>query len=274
MLQFSARSFFWSGLALRSIRMDCAFAAVQCVDGQVAYAMTREMSEKTRKKASDRLVEVEGHFRTVGLVYTADTTKDLIEQLSYAHRISYQWVNDQIDNIERLAEKELRERFFIHILQDRLRFWPTTAEGDLFGPEVYTKFPSAREDIRCAGLAFGTSLPTASVFHLMRVMEVGLSALGKVFGISLGQANWEPAIAQMESKIAGMRNDPVWRLKPDYKEQHEYYSQAASYFRTVKDAWRNYAIHGRAVYTLEENEIILVSVQAFMKKLAERVAEQ
>jgi hypothetical protein len=246
---------------------------VQCVDGQVAYAMSREMTEKSRKKTSERLVDVEGHFRTVGLIYTADTTKDLIDQLSYTHRLSFQWVNDQVDNIERLAEKELKEKFFIHIFEDRLKFWPTTPEADLFGQEVYSKFPSAREDIKCAGLAFGTSLATASVFHLMRVMEVGLTALGKVFGVTLAHNNWEPAIAQIENKIAGMRSDPVWRLKPDYKEQHEYFSAVASYFRTVKDAWRNYAMHGRAHYTLEENEIILISVKAFMRKISERVAE-
>jgi ABC-type Fe3+-hydroxamate transport system substrate-binding protein len=70
-----------------------------------------------------------------------------------------------------------------------------------------------------------------------------------------------------------MRSDPVWKSLPDCKEQQEYYSQAASYFRTVKDAWRNHTMHARAKYTEEEAEQIFNAIKGFMQKLAERLAE-
>jgi hypothetical protein len=202
--------------------------------------------------------------------------RELEDQLAGNARHSFQWLHDQVESIERLAEKELKGKFFLYIPPERIKFSPKTSgmgTGTLFGQEVSDKFPSAGYDIMCSGITFGTAMTTASVFHLMRTMEIGLGALGKVFGVSLERTNWEPALNQIESKIASMRSDPAWRGILDCKEQQEYYSQAASYFRTVKDAWRNYTMHVRAKYTEEEAEQIFNSVKGFMQKLAERLSE-
>ena len=275
-LQFSATAFFWVGRTLRAIREDCLLGCAVVNNGRVGYSMAMDLDEKAKKKALERLPPVEQHFRSLGLIITADTVKELTEEISLNDRRSFQWLNDRVEGIERLAEKELNGKFFLYIPPERIKFWPRPKGpgfGSLFGQAVNDKFPSAGYDIMCSGITYGTSMTTASVFHLMRVLEIGLAALGKVFGVSLERTNWEPALAQIESRIANMRSDPTWKSLPDCKEKQEYYSQAASYFRTVKDAWRNYTMHVRAKYSDDEAEQIFNAVKGFMQKLAERLQE-
>ena len=71
--------------------------------------------------------------------------------------------------------------------------------------------------------------------------------------------------------IRDIPNDPA--RPADWKEQQEYFSQAASHFMFLKDAWRNYTAHARGKYTEEEADMIIVNVRAFMQKLATRLHE-
>ncbi|MGA7299971.1 MAG: hypothetical protein WBX10_06675 [Candidatus Sulfotelmatobacter sp.] len=107
----------------------------------------------------------------------------------------------------------------------------------------------------------------------MRILEIGLTALGAKFGVSLAHTNWAPAIEEIEKKIRDMHKDPVWRAVPDCKGQQEFYAQAASHFGILKDAWRNFTMHARGKYTEAESEHIFDNVKAFMQKLAERLHE-
>jgi hypothetical protein len=277
MLQFSANGFFWVGRALRSLREDCFIGCARCIDGEVGFATALDLDERARGKALGHLPRIEEQFQHLGLSIAAETAKELQTDVAdRTTRRSFEWLHGQVEGIEKIAEKELKGKFFLYIPAERIKYWPkpkSAGTGSLFGQEVSDKFPSAGYDIMCSGITFGTAMTTASVFHLMRVMETGLAALGKVFGISAAFANWEVVLNQIESKIAGMRSDPAWKTVPDCKEQQEYYSQAASYFRTVKDAWRNYTMHSRAKYTEEEAEQIFNAVKGFMQKLAERLSE-
>jgi hypothetical protein len=107
----------------------------------------------------------------------------------------------------------------------------------------------------------------------MRVLEVGLAALGKVFNASLAHTNWAPAIDQIESTIRGMGSDPTWRALQDWKDQQQFYAQAASFLAVVKDAWRNYTAHGHSRYTRDQAELMFMNVKAFMEKAAQRLQE-
>lgn len=107
----------------------------------------------------------------------------------------------------------------------------------------------------------------------MRVLEIGLAALGKAFGVSLEHTSWAPAIDQLESGIRNMHKDPAWKALPDCREQQEFYAQAASHFGVLKDAWRNYTMHIRGFYSEEQAEQIFDNVKAFMQKLAPRLRE-
>ena len=107
----------------------------------------------------------------------------------------------------------------------------------------------------------------------MRVLEIALGVPGRNFGVSLIHTNWAPAIEQIESKSREKHRDPVWKSLPDCKEQQEFYSQAASQFGLLKDAWRNYTMHSRGKYTEGEAEQIFRNVKTFVGKLTKKLSE-
>lgn len=274
MLNFSAASFFWSGSLLKGIRADCSLAAIVCRDdSEPIFVMSRDLDERARGKAIDALGKIEASFRSIGLVISADTVKELDEEIKAGSRHSLEWLQVQIENIEKLSVKELRGKYFFYIPPERIRFWPKQSEPFALGKAVDSSFPSSTFDANNAGQSLAAGLSTAAVFHLMRILEIGLSALGNQFGVSLAHTNWAPAILQIESKIRDMHTDPIWKAKTDCKEQQEFYAQAASHFAILKDAWRNHTMHVRGKYTQDEAERIFDNVKAFMQKLAERLAE-
>ena len=54
----------------------------------------------------------------------------------------------------------------------------------------------------------------------------------------------------------------------DLDRSKAFYAQAASHFAILKDAWRNYTMHARGVYAVEQAEMLFESTKDFMKKLA------
>jgi hypothetical protein len=274
MLNFSAASFFWSGSLLRGIKADCYVGAIVCPSNdEPLFALPKDLDDRARQKAIESLVEIEKSFRAIGLTISADTVKELDEEIKAGSRHSFEWLVNQIDSIQSLSFKELRGKYFFYIPPERIKFWPKQSAPFALGKSVDTSFPSATYDANQAGMSLAVGLGAACVFHLMRVLEIGLTALGDKFGVSLAHTNWAPAIEQIESKIREMHKDPNWKALPDCKDQQEFYAQAASHFAILKDAWRNHTMHVRGKYTEDEAERIFETVKAFMQKLSERLAE-
>lgn len=138
---------------------------------------------------------------------------------------------------------------------------PTTP---LFGEAVDDAFPAAAQEIADAGKCRAAGLWTASVMHLMRAIEEPLNSLAQRFGVDTGQ-NWNTALTQIEAELRA-------RNKSQHGENEEQWaSEASAHLRAVKNAWRNYAQHGRARYNEEEAVSIWNNVQSLMQTLAKKL---
>lgn len=273
MLQFSAQMFSWCGVALRDIKSDCLLGSIPVGGDEPMFNFAKVLDDEARVKAANSLKHIEAEYRKVGMQISADTVSELIESLEDGTIHNFQWLNDQITNVEKLVKKELRHKTFLYIPPERAKFWPRMSSQHLFGDEVGTAFPSANFDISESGICLALARGSACVFHLMRTLEIGLTALGLKFGVSLAHTNWAPAIEQIESRIRDMHKDPAWKALADGKEQQEFYAQAASHFGVLKDAWRNYTMHTRGIYTEEQAEQIFENTKGFMQKLATKLHE-
>jgi hypothetical protein len=144
----------------------------------------------------------------------------------------------------------------------------TPIEARLIEPDVEiwtadfrTKFPSALYDLdesaKCQ--AFGRG--TACVFHLMRVVEIGLRATYICLGISvplLGtDRNWGAILGRIRDAISS-KSKSGW---PDRDLFQEFYLL----FDSVKDAWRNGTMHVEIKYT--------PATRSLMLRLASRMDE-
>lgn len=228
-----------------------------------------------------RLDELENHCRDLGLAMTLmqiARTKQLlnasVDRLFHDAELMVQNVTELANRLnDELATQavlivDARRREMYEAFSDRDTAIPNAIE-EQWGP-IFNSFSSTKFDALEAFRSLAIGLSTASVFHLMRVLEIGLSYLGAVFGVSLAHTNWAPAIEEIEKNIRNMRQDPRWKALPDVKDLQEYYSQAASHFVILKDAWRNYTAHARGKYTEKEASDIFTAVGAFMQKLAAR----
>jgi hypothetical protein len=162
---------------------------------------------------------------------------------------------------------ELKSTYFI-VLTSEEAGWLTKAEP--FGDAVTVAFPSAGFDAdeatRC--LAFGRG--TACVFHLMRVMEVGLKALGSRLGIDTEhKPGWEGVL----KKAHGLMSLPNDKKDPAWVKDEGFLSDTDAMLIAVKTAWRNPTMHIEKTYTSEEAERIYGAVKGFMQQLSTKLHE-
>lgn len=111
--------------------------------------------------------------------------------------IPYSAFGSQLDTMKEAVYAELKTMLFFRIDDQYAKYF---REKCLFGEKVENDFSSASLDIEEAGKCLALGRPTASVFHLMRVMEVGLKALAKALAIPYAPS-WESYITQIDTKI-------------------------------------------------------------------------
>jgi hypothetical protein len=139
-----------------------------------------------------------------------------------------------------------------------------------FGSEVAKAFssPESTHEISEAAKSYALGRNTASVFHLMRVLEKGLKSLADKlvvpFTVPFEYQNWQNVIEQIESRIKDLEKQKAGQQKT---EDLKAYSEAAKQFRYFKDAWRNHVAHSRETYGPEQALSIRRHVGEFMLDL-------
>jgi hypothetical protein len=173
------------------------------------------------------------------------------------------WTQDMLSLLRELQNRmvdDLESRFFLAVPFGRVSYYEQ--KESLFGPEVTAKF-SARisEDISEAGKCFALNRHTATVFHLMRVMEAALQEFGNKLGVTLvANKAWQNILDEANKAIKAMDHRlPLTKT----------YAELASYLYTVKVAWRNEVMHPKETYTEEEAGDIFRNVKTFMVNLAQ-----
>jgi hypothetical protein len=270
MEQFSARNFFFAGCLIEAMKTECFVASAVTASGEEPlFNLAAPLDQMAIDRAINYLQQIEQQCRGIGLDLSADTVGVAWKRLGQpSSRLNYQWLRDKVSDLKDLIAREMKNHGFFHISPEKGKYWPRMDSRNALGDSVADAFPSTFFDAGQAGMCLAIGIGTASVFHSMRVLEIGLTAFAVVFGISMAHTNWEPAIREIESKVRDMHKDPVWKALPDCKTKQEQYSQAASHFAVLKDAWRNYTMHARGKHAEDEAEMIFLNVRGFMQKLA------
>lgn len=135
-----------------------------------------------------------------------------------------------------------------------------------FGQQCDAAFPSATYDISEAAKCRALGRWTACVMHLMRALEVGLSALARHYQIE-HQANWNTVLNQIESKSREVGK------KTHGAEEEKWAAEAALHLRFVKNAWRNHAMHPLEKYDEDRAVAIYDHCRLFLSHLAQKLSE-
>jgi HEPN domain-containing protein len=171
--------------------------------------------------------------------------------------------NDSSAAIERMLD-ELDGLVFVHVPPEVSEFYINDC---LFGVAVAKKFPKVTGDIQEAGRCFASGRNTATVFHLMRVMEASVKFLGRRLKIDLvTRKNWGVILDQVDKAIKGL---PV-RVSRQ-RARRDRLAEASAHLRMVKDAWRNDVMHPKESYSEEEAERVFRNVKDFMVHVATKL---
>jgi len=154
---------------------------------------------------------------------------------------------------------ELEDRKFYGPLR---RYEQYYEQAKLFGDEVFDHFPSANNDIFEAGTCLALERGTASIMHLMRVVEAGLKVLAKTLGIG-PQNDWGSYLREIDKELAARIKASGVRTSDE-----QFCAEVALTFDGVRRAWRNPTMHIENNYSPERAEEILVAVRALMRHLA------
>lgn len=137
----------------------------------------------------------------------------------------------------------------------------------LFGDAVFTAFPSANNDIFEAGTCLALERGTASVMHLMRVVEVGLKALAAAVGVG-AQGDWGGYLREIDKALEARTKAAGKRTSDE-----QFYAEARVTLDGVRMAWRNATMHVENNYSPERAEEILIAVRGLMRHLATKLSE-
>ena len=147
-------------------------------------------------------------------------------------------VESEILSIRQTIWEEFSNRQFTFIQTGKTKFFE---QESLFGDKVFNRFDRARLDTKEAGNCLAADLNTAAVYHLMRIMEIGLLTLHKTLVRKRPtNPNWSALISDIEKAIRD--KDKIQPWTPSWKKQRGFYTECASHFFFFKDK-RNRAVH-------------------------------
>ncbi len=174
---------------------------------------------------------------------------------------TYYDVQNPIGELRSRMHDELKARLFLLVPPQEASYYN---QREPFGPEVAKRFPHATTDIESASDGIALGMHTASVFHLMRVMERGVQKFGKALKVALARGKKLAEHPRRINKAIKALPENTPRLKARKAEV----ATVSAYLYSVKLAWRNPVMHPKATYSPEEAVDVYGHVKSFMKKLA------
>lgn len=208
------------------------------------------------------------NIRRLGLSLSARTAESLVSHME--NQSPWREIVQHIQNLHGRIGDELKGRFFLIVPADLVYAFTTT---DIFGISLATKFPSASSEIAEAGKCLALGRSTASVFHLMRVMEIGLHAFRACLGIpdpvKGHDKNWGSILQKCVARLDQLDKNGSWKVPADKMLFRELYASIDG----IKNAWRNNTMHVERTYSQDEAQYIFTLVKGFMQNIAARFDE-
>jgi hypothetical protein len=171
---------------------------------------------------------------------------------------------DMCVDLHRRLQHELEDRVFFALSPEEAHeYWK---KKDILSPEVSAKYPAELlDDFEEAGNCMATGRYTASVFHLMRVMETAVKRLAQRHQVTLpDDLHWGGILSAIKPAIEGMPKSSD--AERQLRNQH---SEVFSLLYHVKQAWRNDTMHPKRTYTANQAKEIFAACKSYLVTLSD-----
>lgn len=249
------------------LSLAIAFRFPSPVDQRLA---NRPVDEIMRSRGKATLSDFEADCTAMGLVSSTATIKRILALLDQQPPPSYAKLQSLFDEwLGRLAD-EMNCVYYISLSPREAEDFSEPWKG---WEQVARSFRSASPDIIEAGKCLGLGRYTAAVFHVMRVAEVGLRALGASLNIASlepkANPTWDRILKKCDTELRKDRKD----RNPEWLAKEEFFASATANLHAVKNAWRNPTLHVEKHYDEEDARAIYSAVRTFMRHLSLQLAE-
>jgi hypothetical protein len=233
----------------------------------------RTFKPELRKNFLNQLEPLSAILGELNLLVSKKNVDYMIERIKDGGAVDQQF-RFLLDCNFRVMNDELSLTMLFSVKPENAKYYEPVEP--LFGKTVADQFPTdATSEIEEAGKCLALNRHTACVFHLMRVLEVGIEAARKCLNIpdpvKDADRNWGKMLKNIKAEI-DRRNvaKPVLWKNADKNFFEEIYASLDA----VRNVWRNATMHVEKTYSEEQAEHIFNAVRGFMSKLAERVDEK
>ena len=193
--------------------------------------------------------------------------KALADAIINSDARGWSFANRSIFDAAKRLKDDLSQTMLYAVQPEATKYFEPTP----FGDAVATAFKSSSRDIGDAGKCLALGQGTACVFHLMRVMEVGLRSLGKSLNNPdlnpKRNPSWEAILKKCDDELAKHLKD----RSPEWRSDDLFNSKAIANLRAVKNAWRNPTMHVEINYEPGEAEDVFNAARGFMRHLSAKL---
>jgi len=220
-----------------------------------------------------RAQELRDSLSQLGANITISIVDEHIWQLNSDIKPSPSEIVEYYKYISKALEHELSSIKIFIVSSDKAQY--NEPKDPLFGAEFNTKYASrGRFEVDEAAKCIAFGRPTAAVFHLMRVLEVGIRSIARCLNIpdpiKPAERNWGKMLDAIKQSIAAKWPTAADRMSDDAIV----FEGLLASLDAIKNPWRNSTMHVENKYTDDEAEHIFVAIKGFMKKLASRMDEE
>lgn len=243
-------------------------------DKEAYFHEARHLDKKDKAWLTRRLKRLSEHLSTLDASVTIIAVQEAEETIN---RTDSTWRNAKscTEDISNCLRREL-SLTTLFVLESKERTYYVSKEPS-FGADVALKYPTmAVFEIDEAAKCFALGRSTAAVFHLMRIMEIGIRTTARCLGIldpiKAGDRNWGNILKDIKADLDahnGQNPTKTWAAAND----KDLFESVYVSLDAVRVAWRNTTMHVENKYTADEAEHIFVAVRGFMRRLASRCDE-
>lgn len=222
------------------------------------------------KRAREDIKRSKSNIEDFELTVSLSQLDDLYNFSTMSRKPTYDAYSYRLTSILSVIITELSTKSaFIADINDVRYIFP---DEPVFGRDVERAFPSASFDIEEAATCYGLGRDTASAFHLMRAVEIGLRAVSASLGLPdpVGSGrNWGQMNGAIKAECDRRTSASSWSDVSD----KSFYNEVYASIDAVRAAWRNATMHVEQRYTHDEAEQIFAVTKGFLRKLSERMDE-
>jgi hypothetical protein len=202
--------------------------------------------------------------------YRINILNEIMGPIYYGENLSR-----EIGELLNAIQFDSQDEYFCHYDKSRVSYIRDAEEE---WAEVFHAFPSAKGEIISGLDCYSLGHRDAAVFHMARVGEIGLIAIGREMGVKsvrggsvpIDYGTWGDVPKAIEPRVEEIRKQPNG---PNKEAALKFYHSVLSDLRAIQNLYRDPTMHLRSEYDDGEAQSSIFRAKSLMHMLSTKIDE-